>query len=348
MTILPLYLICLATCFGFEIRENTIFLNVNDVSWTRSTWKIAMTLDLKTYEHFMVTLRRDVNDVLEFARQVSIKYDDGQSEGYLSMMTSLEQEVQQLFGKHEELFALFAKNKYIRAKRGLFNIFGNVLQFLTGTATEKDINAVKSSIRKVSQNQEILSHVVEDAVTVLNITREATVENRNTLQQDITAVGSLDDKVAHAINEIDAKIVKIDSFMQIYLQLDFMVQELRELVLKGSILYDHLQIQLNALSLSHLTPSVVQPFRLAEILRGIENNLPPLLKLPFDIETKIWQYYQYTSCSGIVDDNKIIVILKLPLLHEYEQFEIYKTMSIPLPMVNFTLFEQTDTHYLSA
>ena len=53
------------------------------------------------------------------------------------MITSLENEVQQLYGMHEELFSLFAKNKYIRAKRGLFIIFGNVLQLLTGTATEK-------------------------------------------------------------------------------------------------------------------------------------------------------------------------------------------------------------------
>lgn len=344
MTFLPLYLVCLATCFGFEIRENTIFLNVNDVSWTRSTWKIAMTLDLKTYEYFMTSLKHDVNDVLNFARRVSAKFEDGQSDTYLSMISSLEEEVQQLYGMHEELFSLFAKNKYIRAKRGLFNIFGNVLQFLTGTATEKDINAVKQSIHKVSQSQEILSHVVEDAITVLNITREATVENRNTLQSIITAVDNLDDKLSLAINELDVKILKVDNFMQIYLHLDFMVQELREIVLKGSILYDHLQIQLNALSLSHLTPSVIQPFRLAEILRGIENNLPPLLKLPFDIETNIWQYYQYTSCSGVVDDDKIIVILKLPLLHEYEQFQIYKTINLPLPMANSSLFEQTDTH----
>ena len=224
-----------------------------------------------------------------------------------------------------------------------FNIFGNVLQFLTGTATENDVNAVKQSIHKVSQSQEILSHVVEDAITVLNITREATVENRNTLQSIITAVDNLDDQLSRAINELDEKILKVDNFMQIYLHLDFMVQELREIVLKGSVLYDHLQIQLNALSLSHLTPSVIQPFRLAEILKGIENNLPPLLKLPFDIETKIWQYYQYTYCSGVVDNDKIIVILKLSLLHEYERFEIYKTMSIPLPMVNSSLFEQTDT-----
>ena len=45
----------------------------------------------------------------------------------------------------------------------------------------------------------------------------------------------------------------------------------------------------------------------------------------------------------MVDDDKIIVILKLPLLHEYERFEIYKTMSIPLSMVNSSLFKQTDT-----
>ena len=66
MTILSLYIICLATGFGFEMRENAIFLNVNDVSWTWSTWKIAMTLDLQTDEYFMATLKQDVSDVLQF------------------------------------------------------------------------------------------------------------------------------------------------------------------------------------------------------------------------------------------------------------------------------------------
>lgn len=245
---------------------------------------------------------------------------------------------------HEDLFSLFTKNNYMRTKRGLFNIFGNALQFLTGTATEKDINDVKQSIRKVSESQEILSHVVEDAISILNITKDATVENRNTIQALITAVDNLDDKLSHAIIDLDEKILRIDNFVQIYLQVDFMVQELWEIVLKGSILYDHLQIQLNALSLSHLTPCVIQPFRLAEILGDIETNLPPLLKLPFDVENDIWRYYQYTSCSGLVDDDHIVVILKLPLLHEYEKFEIYKIMNIPLPMANSSLFEKTDTH----
>ena len=87
---------------------------------------------------------------------------------------------------------------------------------------------------------------------------------RLVIQSIITAIDNLDDKVSYAVNEIDETILKVDSFMQIYLQLDFMVQELREIVLKGSILYDHLQIQLNALSLLHFTPSVIQPFRLVK------------------------------------------------------------------------------------
>ena len=84
----------------------------------------------------MKSLKHDVNDVSNFVHRVSAKFEDGWSDTYLSMISSLEKEVQQLYGMHEELFSLFPKNKYIRAKRGLFNIFGNVLQFLTGTATE--------------------------------------------------------------------------------------------------------------------------------------------------------------------------------------------------------------------
>ena len=92
------------------------------------------------------------------------------------MLVSLEKEVNS-YMECMNCSHFFAKNKYIRAKRGFFNIFGSVLQFLTGTATEKDINAVRESIRKVSANQEVL----------LNITKEATVENRNAIQSIITA-----------------------------------------------------------------------------------------------------------------------------------------------------------------
>ena len=85
----------------------------------------------------MTTLKQDVSDILQFAQRVNTKYDDGQSKSDLDMLASLEKEVQQLYGMHEELFSLFTNNKYIRAKRGLFNIFWGVLQFLMGTATEK-------------------------------------------------------------------------------------------------------------------------------------------------------------------------------------------------------------------
>ena len=95
---------------------------------------------------------------------------------------------------------------------------------------------MKQSINKVLQSQEILSPVVENVITVLIITSEATVENRNTLKSIITTVDNLDDKLSHSIDELDEKILKVDGFLKVYLHLDFMVQELREIVLKGSIL----------------------------------------------------------------------------------------------------------------
>ena len=343
MTRLPLHIICLAIGCGLvmtlEIRENAVFVKTNDVSWTRSTWTVAMTLDLRAYQDFMNNLTRDVDEVLRFARRIHTKYDNGHTDNYVTLISSLEGEVQQLFSMHQELFSMYTKNKFARPKRGLFNFFGSVLQFLTGTATESDIASVRRSIKKVSRRQEIISHVIEDSITVLNVTRETAVTNRNAIKAIITAVDNLDHKLGETLTKIEDKLARVDTFYQAYLHLDFTIQELREIVLKGSLLYDHLQIQLNALSLSHLTPSVIQPFELTKILKEIRSNLPPLLKLPFNIENDIWQYYKYTSCSGIVDENQIVMILKLPLLHELERFEIYKVVNIPLPILNSSLFE---------
>ncbi|CAG2251811.1 unnamed protein product [Mytilus edulis] len=91
-------------------------------------------------------------------------------------------------------------------------------------------------------------------------------------------------------------------------------------------------MQLNMLSLGHLSPSVISPKNLRKLLIGINSKLPPGIMLPSDPITKLWDYYQILSCHTVLDNNRIFVVLSVPLIDYNSNFEIFKPFNLPIPI----------------
>ena len=85
------------------------------------------------------------------------------------------------------------------------------------------------------------------------------------------------------------------------------------------------------LSLDHLSPSTVTPRQLQSLLVQIKTKLPSSLKLPEDPEKNIWYFYRVLACSTILDGDKILVIVNIPLLDYHGEFEVFKVHSIAVP-----------------
>ena len=70
---------------------------------------------------------------------------------------------------------------HIHHRRSLLPFLGDALSWLTGTATTKDINSIKTQINKLiamqSSQQETLVHII----SILNITRYAAQVNRHSI-----------------------------------------------------------------------------------------------------------------------------------------------------------------------
>ena len=70
---------------------------------------------------------------------------------------------------------------HTHCRRSLLPLLGNALSWLTGTATTKDINSIKSWIKQLiatqSSQQETLVHII----SILNVTRYATQVNRQSI-----------------------------------------------------------------------------------------------------------------------------------------------------------------------
>ena len=100
------------------------------------------------------------------------------------------------------------------------------------------------------------------------------------------------------------------------------------------IYLEHLDMQLNMLSLGHLSPSTIAPENLRLLLLEIRAHLPPYLKLPEDPNTKLLDYYRFLSCSTLMMNDRIIIVLSVPLLDFDGDYEVYKVYNLPVPSRN--------------
>ena len=77
----------------------------------------------------------------------------------------------------------------------------------------------------------------------------------------------------------------------------------------------------------------IKPKKLQETLLTIKEKLPESLKLPFNPRTQIWNYYRMVTSSAIFENNKILIILDIPLINRGTQFEVFKIYNMPVPNV---------------
>ena len=99
---------------------------------------------------------------------------------------------------HTNPFFNRQSQSHIHHRRSLLPFLGDALRWLTGTATTKDINSIKTQINQLiatqSSQQEILVHVL----SILNATRYAAKVNRHSINILMDAV----EDTSHDINNL--------------------------------------------------------------------------------------------------------------------------------------------------
>ena len=66
-------------------------------------------------------------------------------------------------------------------KRSILPFLGDALQWLTGTATTKDVNSIKVCVNQLIKNQLTQQDTVVHVISALNVTRYATQVNRHSI-----------------------------------------------------------------------------------------------------------------------------------------------------------------------
>lgn len=95
---------------------------------------------------------------------------------------------------------------------------------------------------------------------------------------------------------------------------------------------NHLELQLNLLSLGHLSPSIIAPHDLRRMLRSVSQALPDKFKLASEPDKDIWHYYRILSCSTLFDKRSIVIVVEVPLLDRDNSYILYRILNFPLPL----------------
>ena len=177
-------------------------------------------------------------------------------QGSLNVFKGLEKEINSL--RSDKVYVIESYIEYLaiqgRMKRSLIPIVGKALGYLFGTAIEGDIKAIQRNIKRLAQNQKEIADVVDESILVTNITRIELAENRYNLGQITASLVQLDSKLEDVTQLLEKQIIEVEYIVQMYLQLESIIEEIRRTIRQASFDMEHLQLQLNMLSLGHLSP----------------------------------------------------------------------------------------------
>ena len=140
----------------------------------------------------------------------------------------------------------------------------------------------------------------------------------------------LDCKLATIAEALQKQIHENKYFLEMYLQLDLDINELKDMLQNGLFYLENLKTQLNFLSLGRLSMSSISPRNLRQLLSEIKSKMPTTLLLIGDPAKDLFLSYRQLASSALLEYDRIIIVLSIPVLHTSNRFEIFKAHGLPL------------------
>ena len=328
---LSILLLMFGFAYGVIIHENVVFNKVNEITTTRARWLVAFVQDLSPFKYYLARIRTDIDLAANITDTVIDHYDGPTHDTFRETLANLREEVFSLSNTLSGVLQGYSSYRALgsRSRRALIPGVSSILSFLFGTLSEADIDDVRRGMNDLSKNQQTIMHVLEEQMSILNVSRVQIAENRYAIIDLVKAVNLFDQRFRQLTDMIQQRFQKVEMFMNVYTQMDLLISGIKDALQRAVLYLENLRMELNMLSLDHLSPSTVTPSQLQSLL--IQIKLPSTLKLPEDPEKNIWYFYRVLTCSTLLENDKITVVINIPLLDYHGEFEVFRIHSIAVP-----------------
>ena len=186
-------------------------------------------------------------------------------------------------------------------RRSLLPFLGDALRWLTGTATTKDINSIKTWINQLIATQSSQQESLVHAISILNVTRYAAQVNRHS----INILMDVAETTSHDINNLynlTTSLATSISFHELILHIRSVFANLHDLLNYIQMISAHTMDYINAATSGTLSPHILPVMDLQKMLLHIYNALPPMLHLPVSPGDTL-HFYRYLCTHILIETN---------------------------------------------
>ena len=176
-------------------------------------------------------------------------------------------------------------------RRSLLPFLGDALSWLTGTATTKDINSIKTRINQLIATQLSQQETLVHIISILNVTRYATQVNRHSINPLMDAARATSHDINNLYNLTTSLTTSIN-FHQLILHIRSVFANLHDSLNYIQMVSAHTMDYIDAATSGTLSPHILPVVDLQRMLSHIADALPPTLHLPVSPDDAL-HFYRY-------------------------------------------------------
>ena len=329
-----------------------IFLQHEAIRYTsESKWISLFPLEINVYNAHLDGVRlhqRQINRYLGYCENEAKENDNNEIRSILRLLRGQMQYVTNKchnLREHMNTFKKMLTPDPPRTKRSLFPFLGNILHGLAGVPTEDDMNRFNQHLNELELHDNELTHIIKDSLTIVNVTKYQLNHVSETVNSMNTAMQVFQDTVYNSTEEVYDDLGKLELNFRCWGHNSALITTLLHNLDTVNQHIQTLDVILTDILQGQLTVNVLPPNQLRKLLLEIKHNIAQDLKLPFDIESNLLQYYQTTQTYLISTDQGPAVVITIPLKSIMTQFHLYQITHVPIPYRNTSLLLHYDIQY---
>ena len=323
------------TAQSLIVRENVVFNKISERSSSRSTWTITLLLNLSPYRTLLENALKNITSIANANMAIIRKKIINIDPTFKMHFDDLNDRLSHLNKVRNEKIDIFDDYNSMgnRKKRSLIPFVGDALSYLFGTVSGADLEGIRKAVNTLNTNQEKIQHVVNSSLSIINMSHNKIVENRDRINKLNEGLSEIYISLNKDTTEINAEINQLKTALSYYLQLNSLVDSAKQLMTETLSFLSNFQSQINVLSTGRISPNIILPSKLLEVLLEIKSKLPEDLKLPIRPSKRLWDFYKILTCSTIFENDKVMIMIRVPLITIGNKLNVYKRNKMPLSNV---------------
>ena len=80
------------------------------------------------------------------------------------------------------------------------------------------LKTIYNNVDRLAKNQEEMAHIIDENISVINVTRVEMSENRQAINKIIGSLSLLDSKIGNITQALEREVFQVSQFIQLCLQ----------------------------------------------------------------------------------------------------------------------------------